>query len=85
VTCHNCRSICRKFGKHRNGLQRFRCSQCRKTFTEDHATPLDTMRLPMDKATAILLMVEGMSIRSIERITAGTADRVWTIEELVTS
>jgi transposase-like protein/IS1 family transposase len=70
VTCHNCQSICRKFGKHRNGLQRFRCSQCRKTFTEDHATPLDTMRLSMDKAESILkLLVEGMSIRSVERIT----------------
>jgi hypothetical protein len=35
VTCHNCQTACRKFGKHRNGLQRFRCDQCRKTFTED--------------------------------------------------
>lgn len=67
MTCHSCQSLCRKFGKHRNGLQRYRCNQCRKTFTEDHATPLDTMRLPMDKAVAILkLLVEGMSLRSIE-------------------
>lgn len=77
MTCHNCQSICRKLGKHRNGLQRFRCSQCRKTFTEDHAQPLDTMRLPMDKATAILkLMVEGMSVRSIERITGVHRDTI---------
>jgi transposase-like protein/IS1 family transposase len=77
VTCHNCQSICRKFGKHRNGLQRFRCSQCRKTFTEDHATPLDTMRLPMDKAAQVLrLMVEGMSVRSIERITGVHRDTI---------
>src|SRR5579863_6065211 len=67
----------RKFGKHRNGLQRFRCDQCRKTFTEDHATPLDSMRLPMDKAAAILkLMVEGMSVRSIERITGVHRDTI---------
>jgi len=77
VTCHNCQTACRKFGKHRNGLQRFRCDQCRKTFTEDHATPLDSMRLPMDKATAILkLMVEGMSVRSIERITGVHRDTI---------
>jgi transposase-like protein/IS1 family transposase len=70
VTCHNCQTLCRKFGKHRNGLQRYRCNQCRKTFTEDHATPLDTMRLPLEKAEQIIrLMVEGMSVRSIERIT----------------
>jgi len=77
MTCHNCQTACRKFGKHRNGLQRFRCDQCRKTFTEDHATPLDSMRLPMDKATAILkLMVEGMSVRSIERITRVHRDTI---------
>jgi transposase-like protein/IS1 family transposase len=77
VTCHNCQSICRKFGKHRNGLQRYRCSQCRKTFTEDHTNPLDTMRLPLDKATAILrLMVEGMSVRSIERVSGVHRDTI---------
>lgn len=77
MTCHNCNSLCKRFGKHRNGLQRYRCSQCRKTFTEDHATPLDTMRLPMDKAEAILkLLVEGMSIRSIERVTQVHRDTI---------
>jgi transposase-like protein/IS1 family transposase len=77
VTCHNCQTLCRKFGTHRNGLQRFRCNQCRKTFTEDHDTPLDTMRLPMDRAAQVLrLMVEGMSIRSIERITGVHRDTI---------
>ena len=57
--------------------QRFRCNQCRKTFTEDHATPLETMRLPMDKADQVLrLMVEGMSIRSIERFTGIHRDTI---------
>ena len=77
MTCHNCQSICRRFGKHRNGLQRFRCQQCRKTFTEDHATPLDSMRLPMDKADQVLrLLVEGTSIRSIERFTGVHRDTI---------
>jgi transposase-like protein len=77
VTCHNCQSLCRKFGKHRNGLQRYRCNQCRKTFTEDHATPLDTMRLPMDKAKLIIkLLCEGCSIRSIERLTLVHRDTI---------
>lgn len=77
MTCHNCQILCRKFGKHRNGLQRYRCNQCRKTFTEDHAAPLDTMRLPMDKAISILkLMAEGMSVRSIERITGVHRDTI---------
>ncbi len=77
MTCHNCQIACNRFGKHRNGLQRFRCSQCRKTFTEDHAQPLNDMRLPMDKAVSILkLLVEGMSIRSIERITEVHRDTI---------
>jgi transposase-like protein/IS1 family transposase len=77
VTCHNCQIACNRFGKHRNGLQRFRCSQCRKTFTEDHTQPLGDMRLSLGKAADILqLLVEGMSIRSVERITQVHRDTI---------
>jgi len=77
VTCHYCRTTCKRFGKHRNGLQRFRCNQCSKTFTEDHATSLDDMRLPLDKAVSILkLLVEGMSVRSVERVTGVHRDTI---------
>src|SRR5208282_4425733 len=70
MTCHNCNSRCKKFGRHRNGLQRFRCKQCRKTFTEDHATPLGGMYTPLDKAAkAIELLVEGCSVSTVERFT----------------
>ena len=68
MTCHNCRIECKRAGKHRNGLQRFRCNQCHKSFTEAHERPLDEMRLPLAKAEMILkLLVEGCSVRSIER------------------
>jgi len=77
VTCHNCQIQCRKFGTNRNGSQRFRCKSCRKTFTDIAAQPLGDMRLPMDKAEAILkLLVEGMSIRSIERVTQVHRDTI---------
>jgi transposase-like protein/IS1 family transposase len=70
MVCHNCNSNCKKFGRHRNGLQRFRCSQCRKTFTEDHATPLGSMRTHLEDATKVIeLLTEGMSVRSVERLT----------------
>lgn len=70
MVCHNCESLCKKSGKHRNGLQRFRCNQCKRTFTEEHEKPLDEMRLPLEKALLCLkLLVEGNSIRSTERIT----------------
>lgn len=70
MTCHSCKSLCSRFGKHRNGLQRFRCNQCQKTFTEEHERPLDEMRLSLDKALKVLqLLLEGMSVRSVERVT----------------
>ncbi len=77
MTCHYCRTTCKRFGRHRNGLQRFRCNQCRKTFTEEHERPLDEMRLPVDKAVSVLkLLLEGMSIRSVERVTGVHRDTI---------
>jgi len=70
MTCHNCRTECQRFGKHRNGLRRFRCRQCAKTFTEAHETPLDGMYLPIEKAEMVLrLLLEGNSVSSVERVT----------------
>lgn len=77
MTCHSCQIQCKRFGKHRNGLQRYRCVQCRKTFTEEHKRPLDEMRLPLDKAeNALRLLLEGMSVRSVERITSIHRDTI---------
>ena len=45
MTCHYCKNTCKRFGKHRNGLQHFRCRQCKRTFTEEHEKPLDGIRL----------------------------------------
>src|SRR5688572_4704309 len=74
MTCHNCSSLCKKFGKFGpQRIQRYRCNKCKRTFSEDHETPkgpLGDMRISLDKAEAILkLMLEGMSVRSIQRIT----------------
>lgn len=70
MTCHNCRTECARFGKHRNGLQRFRCKQCSKTFTEPHADTLEGMYLPVEKAEMVLrLLLEGNSVSTVERIT----------------
>lgn len=61
---------CQRFGKHRNGLRRFRCMGCKKTYTEAHSRVLDTMYIPQAKAVlALQLLLEGNSIRSTERIT----------------
>ena len=70
MSCPECGGKCQRFGKHRNGLRRFRCPKCRKTYTEPHKRTLGTMYVPQDKALlAVQLLLEGNSIRSTERIT----------------
>ncbi len=70
MICPACEIRCAGFGKHRNGLRRFRCGQCGKTYTEAHEKPLGTMTVPMEKAVlALRMLLEGASVRSVERIT----------------
>ena len=70
MNCQACSIECKKFGKHRNGLQRFRCPICGKTYTEDHARLFAPMTVPEDKALlAIQLLIEGTSVRTVERVT----------------
>lgn len=74
MVCHNCSSICKKFGKFGpRKIQRYRCNQCKRTFSEEHEKaqgPLGDMRISLDKAEMCLrLLLEGMSVRSIQRIT----------------
>lgn len=70
MTCQDCNADCQRFGKHRNGLRRFRCPKCRRTFTESHERTLGTMYISQEKAVlALRLLLEGNSIRSTERIT----------------
>ncbi|MCA1605262.1 MAG: hypothetical protein LC775_07285, partial [Acidobacteria bacterium] len=70
MTCHNCQIKAKKFGKDRYGNQRYHCNKCRKTFQAYRQKLLGNMYLPDDQALLILnLLVEGASIRSIERIT----------------
>ena len=70
MACPDCQIKCQRFGKHRNGLCRFRCGECGKTYTEAHAKPLGEMTVDMEKAVlALKLLLEGSSIRAAERIT----------------
>ena len=69
MTCHSCRTECRKFGKRQN-RQRYQCTQCRKVFTDARDNALGGMYLPIEKAEMVLsLLLEGSSVSSIERIT----------------
>lgn len=69
LACSLCQADCQRFGKHRNGLRRFRCPLCKKTYTEAHTRVMDSMYIKPDKAAlALQLLLEGNSIRSTERI-----------------
>jgi transposase-like protein/IS1 family transposase len=69
MICPICGESTRRFGFNRNGSQRYRCDECRKTFT-DEATSHDGRRLPHEKLVFCLrLFFEGNSVRSIERLT----------------
>src|SRR5271155_3289532 len=70
ITCKDCDLKCQSIGKHRNGLRRFRCPKCRKSYTEPHRRVLDSMYISNEKATlALQLLLEGNSLRSTQRIT----------------
>src|SRR5580698_3949647 len=83
MTCHNCRSNCKKFGRDRKGNQRFQCRQCRKTYS-DRPERLEGSRLPhQDISQIVRLLVEGVSVRSTERITGVHRDTILNILVLV--
>ena len=71
MTCEACDVMCQRFGKHRNGLARFRCPQCKKTYTEAHHQTLGEMYVSerKDCSSPCKLLIEGNSIRSTMRIT----------------
>ena len=70
MTCHNCQLKAVKAGKDRKGNQRYRCDKCKRRFQAEREKLLGNMYLPDDKAILVLsLLLEGNSIRSIERIT----------------
>lgn len=84
MVCHNCQTEAKKHGTSRQGIQRFRCRACNKTFIEPQTKPLDTMRLPVEKAISVLcLLVEGCSVRSIERVTGVHRDTILDLLVLV--
>ena len=77
MKCTTCSVEMQKFGKHRNGLQRYRCGACKVTRTEDHYRLFGTMTVPEDKALlALQLLIEGTSVRSTERISGLHRDTI---------
>src|ERR1700674_5556317 len=70
MTCHSCKVEMVKAGHGRNAIQRFKCQQCGKRFSEPRQTPFGAdVRLPAEKVQMILhCLVEGNSVRSTARL-----------------
>ena len=80
MNCPNCQKESRKHGKDRKGNQRFYCATCSKSFIEPQDKPLNGMYLPLEKAVhCINLLVEGCSLRSVERITGISLNTLLTL------
>jgi transposase-like protein/IS1 family transposase len=70
VTCHNCKIETVKAGLGRNRVQRFKCQQCGKRFSEPQEKPFGAdVRLPQEKVEMIVhCLVEGNSVRGTSRL-----------------
>ena len=83
MTCHRCQTQAVKFGINAQGFQRFRCKQCNRTFADIPERPLDNLRIPFDKAVQIVgMLVEGVGVRAIERLTGVHRDTVLAVLEV---
>ena len=61
-----------KHGKNRNGSQRWKCKDCKATFSDQHVPigPLGDMQADPDKVfLALNLLCEGMAVAAASRIT----------------
>lgn len=71
MTCHFCKANVKKFGKFGpKKIQRYRCLECGKTFSDEQDRPLDDMRITVEQATQVVsLLVEGVGINAAARLT----------------
>lgn len=77
MLCTTCENKMRKFGKNRNGSQRYRCNACKLTVTDVATRPVDRRRVPAEKMNlALRMLLEGNSIRAVERLTGIFRDTI---------
>ena len=70
MLCTFCNNPAVRFGRNRNGSQRYRCEVCNRTFTDEESRPFDRRYLSHEKMILCLrMLLEGNSIRSTERLT----------------
>jgi transposase-like protein/IS1 family transposase len=75
MLCPVCSNESRRFGRNRNGTQRWHCALCNRTFTVGDGR--DLRRVPEDKAILCLrMLLEGNSVRSTQRLTGVHRDTI---------
>jgi transposase-like protein/IS1 family transposase len=84
MQCQTCQNEARKFGKDRDGNQRYQCLTCGKTFSDRPERLLGDMRISLDRALVVLHhLVEGVSIRSTMRLTGANKNTIISLLELM--
>lgn len=84
MTCRNCRIEARRNGKRPDGLQRYRCPQCGKTYSEHQEFGVIGHK-QIDDSKALLalqLIVEGNSLRVAHRITGLARNTILRLVEI---
>ena len=84
MTCHNCRIEAKRNGKRADGLQRYRCPQCGKTYSDGKQFGVIGHK-QIDDSKALLalqLIVEGNSLRVAHRITGLARNTILRLVEL---
>lgn len=77
MKCPTCNGEPQRFGTNRNGSQRFRCTECKKTFSAKPADRIAGSYVPLPQVEkALQLLIEGCSVRSAERISGLHRDTI---------
>jgi len=84
MTCHRCSADCKRFGYFGPlRIQRWRCRECGKTFSDDPKRLFDNLRLPETVGIQIVqLLSEGLGIRAAARIAGVHRDTVLSVLEV---
>lgn len=71
MTCRKCEhGTAKRFGFTKAKTARYRCRDCRATFTEPRQNPLGDHTTSLDDAVKVFtLLSEGMSVRAVSRVT----------------
>jgi transposase-like protein/IS1 family transposase len=77
MKCVTCKNEAQRFGTNRNGSQRFRCVECKRTFSAPKSDRVEGSTIPLAQVEKVLqLLIEGCSARSAERISGLHRDTI---------